>query len=299
MKKFLIKTLAFSFVFLICLIVFWSLVCSTRSVTLKLPNNENIVFLGNSHIECAINDSIVKNSFNFARSAERMEFVYNKLKLLKRYNSQLDTVIIGYDDGLMNNLNSNTFDAKLYHYYFYDTYTFEDLKNIIFKGTFEYIEPHFCQPFNWLKLVDISKSFYSSNISTADMDNLGGYLFLERDKLTEALNRQNKKHITLSKIEYDNVSIYFLNKIIDFSNLNNITVIFIHTPMHNKLNDDNYYNKYYLENYSNIKFYDFRNMHFPDSCFGDLDHLNYKGAKAFSEYLEKEVLHKNNYIKRQ
>ena len=38
-------------------------------------------------------------------------------------------------------------------------------------------------------------------------------------------------------------------------------------------------------------------MELPDSCFGDLDHLNYKGAKVFSEYLEKEVLHKNYYNK--
>ena len=52
-----------------------------------------------------------------------------------------------------------------------------------------------------------------------------------------------------------------------------------------------------IKNYSNIKFYDFKDMELPDSCFGDLDHLNYKGAKVFSEYLEKEILHKNNYKK--
>ena len=55
------------------------------------------------------------------------------------------------------------------------------------------------------------------------------------------------------------------------------------------------YERYYKQKYSHIKFYDFREMYLPDSCFGDLDHLNYKGAKVFSEFLEKEVLHKQNY----
>ena len=61
------------------------LICHTRMQTLKLPNNENIVFLGNSHIECDINDAIVANSFNFARSNDYLEQTYCKLKLLKKY----------------------------------------------------------------------------------------------------------------------------------------------------------------------------------------------------------------------
>ena len=36
-------------------------------------------------------------------------------------------------------------------------------------------------------------------------------------------------------------------------------------------------------------------MKLDDSCFGDKNHLNYKGARIFSEYLETEVIHKKNY----
>lgn len=66
--------------------------------------------------------------------------------------------------------------------------------------------------------------------------------------------------------------------------------------MHNRLiQNEVLYQKFYQENYSHIKFYDFRTLNLPDSCFRDLDHLNYKGAKIFSDFLEKEVLHKQNY----
>lgn len=119
-------------------------------------------------------------------------------------------------------------------------------------------------------------------------------MYLIRNKLQEDIKRRSNKKIR--KDRYDNLTIYFLNRIIEFCNENNITILFLYTPMHNKLiQNQKLYKQFYKENYNNIMFYDFRDMHFPDSCFGDLDHLNYKGAKVFSEYFEKEVLHKQNY----
>ncbi len=290
MRNFILKSLVFTVVVIICCISFWALVCSNRDQTLKLPNNCNIVFLGNSHIECAINDTIVKNSFNFARSAECMEYVYCKVKLLSRYNPQLDTIIIGCDNTLLTFKSSS---SNLYSPYYYDTYNLNDINVILKNDSIEYIEGHIAQPFNWLKLVNILPTFFYSNIDAHNLTDLGGYLYLQRDKLDEAIKRQNNN---IKKIQQSDAnSAHFLKKIEQFCKCNNITLIFLHTPMHSALNNDTFYKKFYKENYSNIKFYDFKDFHLPDSCYGDLDHLNYKGAKIFSEYLEKEVFHKNNY----
>ncbi|MEO9146704.1 MAG: hypothetical protein ABI237_14225 [Ginsengibacter sp.] len=41
--------------------------------------------------------------------------------------------------------------------------------------------------------------------------------------------------------------------------------------------------------FSNASFLDYSRMALPDSDFADLMHLNYRGAKTFSTYLNKVV----------
>ena len=294
MKKFLLKSIAFFVASLIVFIIFWKFICFNRNEILKLPNDCNIVFLGNSHIEYTIDDSILKNSFNFARSAERMEFIYCKIKLLKHYNTQLDTVVIGYDNVLLYKGADKDFNTNAYSPYYYDTYNFNDIIQIIRNSSFDYIISHFSWPFEWSKLVPIITQKADENLKTSNLTNIGGYKPLFRNKLIEDIKlKQNRvQHQT----SFDTLQLYFLNNVIEFCKKNNITIIFLCPPQHDKCHlDKTFYKEFYSKNYSNIKFYDFRDMHLPDSCFGDLDHLNYKGAKVFSEFLEKEVFHKNNY----
>ena len=295
MKKFILKSFVFCFVAIIGFFVFWAIICSNRHNTLKLPNNENIVFLGNSHIECAINDTILKNSFNFGRSEDKTEFIYSKVKLLKKYNPELDTIVIGYDNVLCYQSADSAFNSVLYSPYFFDTYNLATITNLITKSSFGYIESHITHPFNWFKLYQFGESTIKSKSNITDLTNLGGYLYLTRDKLKEDIKRRATIKIDKNR-SFDELSIYFLEETLKFCQENGMTVIFLCPPQHKKcFLDSTYYREYYFKNYNNIKYYDFKDMQLPDSCFGDLDHLNYKGAKVFSEYLEKEVFHKNNY----
>ena len=73
---------------------------------MRLPENCYTVFVGNSHIECAINDTILKNSFNFGRSAEQMEFIYCKVKLLKKYNvNRISLGVQSFQESTLKELN--------------------------------------------------------------------------------------------------------------------------------------------------------------------------------------------------
>ena len=274
--------------------LFWMLICSTRDKLMKLPNNEQIVFLGNSHIECAINDTIVKNSFNFARSAEQIEFIYSKVKLLDKYNPQIDTIIIGFDNCLVLQPKNISFANEMYNPYFYDTYNFKDILCILYYAPFDYIINHFTHTFNWDKLYQFMSSYISENSNINNISNIGSFLYLYRDKLEkDIILRGNRKH---NPISANKLCLYFLDQTIKYCDDNDLTLIFMCPPQHKKcFLDSVIYKQIYHENYSNIPFYDFRDLELPDSCFGDLDHLNYKGAKVFSEYIEKKVLHKQNY----
>ena len=284
MKRFLLQSLVFTFFTTICFIIFWLIVCSNRDKALKLPDNTNIVFLGNSHFSTGINDTIIQKSFNFARSADNLEHTYIKVKLLKKYNPNIDTIIISYDDNMMNNLD---FVSGMNSPIFYDFYSFRDIYSLFKFSNREYISEHIAYPFDWFKLLQI---FTSEKIT--DMTNIGGDSFLYQP-LNDSSMTQRKVY---TKDKFDDLSICFLDKIVNFCDKNNICLIFMYTPMHKKFIQNKYfYKQFYNNNYSQIKFYDFRNKYLADSCFRDLHHLNYKGAKVFSEFLEKEVLHKQNY----
>ena len=86
MKQFILKVFAFIATTILMFFLFWMLICSTREEVMRLPNNEQIVFFGNSHIETSINDTIVKNSFNIGQGGASPEQIYSKLKLIHRYN---------------------------------------------------------------------------------------------------------------------------------------------------------------------------------------------------------------------
>ena len=293
MKRFLLNTLIFIVITATCLAILGLIICSTRSQSFRLPNNENIVFLGNSHIECAVNDSIVKNSFNFARSNDYTEQIYIKLKLLKRYNSQIDTVIIGYDNVLL----SQDLDKPVLGIispYYYDQYTINDITEIIKQSSFKYVSSHFYEPFDSIKVGNVLPSLWGEKININNINNLGGYEYLARDKLQSHIELEQSSQIR--NLKFDNLSIYFLDKTLKFCEQYDITPIFLFTPHHksSKLDIHTYIN-YYNKNLKHIKYYDFREMELDDSCFGDKNHLNYKGARIFSEYLETEVIHKKNY----
>ena len=294
MKQFILKIFAFLIVLAFAFYLFWALTCYNRSSNMKLPTSERIVFLGNSHIECAINDTILKNSFNFGRSAEPMECIYSKTKLLQRYNPHLDTIIIGFDNYLLCYGSDKGIHPKLYSPYYFDTYTLTDLVQMTINGSFDFIVSHLYHPFHYLKLTDFIPSYIGTDCNIHDLNALGGFLYLYRDKLEIAIQRIEKSNNNIT--HYDSLACYFLDETIKFCKENDITVIFLLPPQHHKCPlDSTYYKHHYNRYYSDIPFYDFRDMALPDSCFGDLDHLNHKGAAVFSEYLERNVFHKNNY----
>ena len=64
-----------------------------------IDSDKNVLVLGNSHPECAINDSILPNYFNLAQSGSAYFYDYLKLREVVNHNPQIDTLIIGYSYG--------------------------------------------------------------------------------------------------------------------------------------------------------------------------------------------------------
>lgn len=81
----------------------------------------------------------------------------------------------------------------------------------------------------------------------------------------------------------------YLHKIVELCEQQHIKLYFINTPIYqiDKYWDTEDFYKKIKTMFGNVEFLDYGRLQFPDSCYGDIDHLNYKGAKQFSLYLEK------------
>ncbi len=101
------------------------------------------------------------------------------------------------------------------------------------------------------------------------------------------------------KISYYNLK--YLTKIITLCKNNNIRVILIRSPQHKKYSgysNEIKYQEIRKQYFPSIEYIDFSKFPLKNSEFGDLEHLNYKGAAKFSnwfnELLRMNFLEKNN-----
>ncbi len=284
-RKFLLKCLVFCFVAVTAALTLLAALNSLRPRMFDIGDADT-VYLGNSHIETAVNDSIVSGAVNFGRSAEVSEYIYCKIKLLNHYNPGLTTVVVGFDPNLMWHEGS---EHTLMHPTFIDMLTPRDWSMIISKGSYRDITHHLSRPFDVFKLLEYAKSILDKENGIKNSTGIGGFIYLKRDRLQRAIELSDKDSIE-APAEPNPVGAYFMDRIYDYCKGHGLRLIFLCPPQHKLSKSSRVFVDIASERYPDIKFLNFIDMPLPDSCFADLDHLNYRGAKTFSEFLETEII---------
>jgi hypothetical protein len=224
-------------------------------------------------------------------------YSYVKLKSLLKYNGQIKTVFLGFSplDLLWETeerwLFNNEFIIEKVTSYNY-LLSFSDKSVIIKNKPVPYLRGFIKSIFsNFKTFID---SFFIQNLNRKIM-NFGGYEFVTRDKLQE-----DKKMNTIIKQTFKEGPFQkeYLEKISLLCQENSIKLILLNTPKHAYLNKN--INKETIQNWLSVRelltrdsLLDLSTLSFPDSCYGDLTHLNYKGARIFSKYLNEELLLKS------
>ncbi len=256
---------------------------------LELGSETTTIILGDSHTECALDDEIIPNTENMSQSADCYLYSYVKLRELLRHNPQIDTVVLTYsyhnlaisqDEWLLDN---NTLVSKLNRYYFLmnsgeiahllgiNPRPLGGVMTTIFKTNIE-------------ALVEVLKGNF-----TLEYLNIGRYLYLDRNKLDESLKRLAEEPDKPDA--YSDIQKEYLVKIRALCVEQDKTLMLMKTPIHRALRDkhdvlkDAYY-QFYREHLGDITLLDYGQFAVPDSCYSDADHLNYKGARLFSNYIE-------------
>jgi len=265
---------------------------------LKIRDDIKIVFAGDSNVECAINDSLIPNSINIAQSGEAYMYSYVKIKSLLEYNDQINTIFLGFS---YLDLIKDTEERWL----FKDEFVIEKIRTynyllsnsekslIIKKNPKAYlIGTKECIISNFLSFL---KS-YSSEILKGKIINFGGYERVVLDKLQEdiKINAFSEQLFEKGLLQEE-----YLKRISFICQQKSIKLILINTPKHQYYSTR--FNKEIKNNWllvrnslSQDSLLDLSTLTMPDSCFYDMDHLNYKGAIIFSSYLNSKLQSKPN-----
>jgi hypothetical protein len=275
---------------------------------LKINDQIRIVFSGDSNIECSINDSLIIGSINIAQSGEAYLYSYAKLRALLNYNSQIDSVFIGFSyheilkdkEALV--LFDNSFiieKIKLFNYLLNKS----EKKLIITNKPLAYLKGFLQSIFN--NFIVFIKS-YTLKGSNDRILNFGGYSYLARNKLEEDIRLQaaiKKDPTTGTKAEKGLIQEKYLKLISQLCQQKSVKLILLNTPKHNYYS--NIINKEIKDNWLSFRkslsqdsLLDLSSFHLPDSCFSDITHLNYVGARIFSNYLNEQIHLKSDTLLR-
>lgn len=162
-----------------------------KSELLKVSEDIHIIFAGDSHVECSVNDDLIANSINIAQSGEAYLYSFAKIKSMIEYKDKITTVFIGYSYGdLLKDKETKWLFEDAFVIEFVKTYNYllsEYDKSIIFRNN----------PKAYLKglirsvyenCLSFMQSFFNDSNDKSKIKNYGGYLFLVRDKLQEDIN---------------------------------------------------------------------------------------------------------------
>ena len=297
MTKFILKTVIFVFVFVVILLLLLKLseamIAWRAAEMFGLGRRVHIVFAGDSNVECAINDSLIPGSVNIASSSEAYLYTYVKLRAILKNNPQISTVFLGYSVHSL----GRSVDRK----YLYDSgnlaYRLPFLSHLMEREEKSLLwrnNPKTC----FLAIFAIIKQNFSTAIVDARVfgRNLpyGGYLYLKRDKLDEG---KRLFAVDPNPLKKSDAQVRYLMKIAQICREYSVKLILLDTPKH----------PFYCARITGIakaqwidvahglspaEIMDCSQYELPDTCYGDLTHLNDQGAALFSisEVLTRRVM---------
>lgn len=290
-RRFIVRSLIFT-ILAIAVVAGVAAALSMANASIYDMRGAHILFLGNSHIETAVNpDSLGSEVRNFARSAEVAEYAYAKLRLAHRYNPALDTVYFGLDNQMIYHDGAEFIQ---FHPSFYSALTLQDYAAVARYGDFGCVTHHLSHPF------DIGKSFeyimlgMSPDWDMRDSRSVGGYLEIRRYNLHKAM-AQREKDAALAPGAGDEsrIALYFIDRMYEYCTDNDIALIFLVTPQHRLTPyDKENYRHVMSSRYPDVPAIDLMDAAMRDSCYSDLHHLNVRGAAAFSRFLRDSVMHR-------
>jgi hypothetical protein len=280
-------------------------------VVFQLTPKSRYIILGHSQPECAYNDSLIPEFKNLAQSGESYYYTYFKTKKILEQNKNIETVFIEFTNNQISSIMDEwTWSDKhiSYRYPLYSSFMGIDDRFILIQKN----------PTSFLNAVSFSLKYRCKRIRNNDnnyIKDIGGYQFLVRDKtdsLLNTINLQGSDHGNfINATGTSEINLLYLDKIIELCKIHNKKIFLIRSPQHSKsgnYKNESEYRRILLNRLGDLEYLDFSKVPMENYEFGDLEHLNYRGARKYSNWFaqliknglltkENKQLYINNCIK--
>jgi hypothetical protein len=244
----------------------------TKRITQKnmLISKNQVLICGNSHPECAINDSLLPTRIvNISNSGEHLFYTCNNVQeILKQKNNKI--VIIEFTNNSISTARW-LFSDQFFHMNFKKNFSsLKSSDHLIF------------MKMNPLKYIKSIFSITPNQIYRSYVNITGGYLFLNKVKNK---NENEKKELELFSLKTENIGYQRLNCLIQKNK--STFFILIRTPMHREYQgrkNEGVFQKCLsqLRKNKNCRMIDFDKLYLDDKYFADDEHLNFVGARFFT-----------------
>ena len=293
--KSLFKHNLFRQIFIVIIVIFFLLVLFLFATTFKAKSfqiDETVeeIFVGDSHVRYAVDDSLLINSLNMGNSSESTYFSYFKLKQILKSNPNITTIYLGFS---YHNISG-----------YYDQYTFGRYSREIAPNYF-FILPIWEQlkmiEWNLKRFLHFKFSLLKSGVMTLVNQNTfqGGFdnphrNVAAREKIMN--ERLDFQYYTDGKINpFSNLNLTYFDKIVTLCHSQKVQLIILNTPLHSYYRSKipaKYANKYNsLVSSKNVIVMDLSQLDLPDYCFQpDGDLLSKEGSiKTTEEIIRKKL----------
>lgn len=246
-------------------------------------NHSNILVIGDSHLQCAIDPSVFPDAINICQNSEPLVLTYWKLKRIYQEYCP-DTILVGLSPHNISTFNDLKFqDPYWAKEMFKRSYSIEEFSSIDKQISVDYYD------FYYTVLAQIGL-FPRNNYSGF----IGNFNMLEGSDLSDSCEAINR-HFFYKGVRQtvSSTSISHIDSIIDLCHTYEVTPIFVSSPV-----DKSYRNlipKEFINNMEQVKKHlesrgllciDMLNHQYPKSYYFNSDHLNQQGAKEFTNRLK-------------
>lgn len=291
MKNFIKKITIFFLILLLLIIVpfvYLNIYHSLFFNQFNLSKSINVIFIGDSQIQTAINDELINNSINISSSAESYYFSYYKLQKYLIQNSQIKRIYLGFSYHNLSNYYDDFITGKQSGYisssHFFILPIEERVNCLIWNSK---------TPFFYLKKI------FRAEIAKVFTDHGVGY---SNNFVNTCASEQSMNKKLLSQFynngklnDFSDINLDYLNRIVALCKTKKIELIFLTTPLHSYFRDnvpDVYRHKYAeIIKSEKIKLIDLSTLPLSDDDFiPDGVHVSQKGAVVTSEQIIKNEL---------
>ncbi|KAA0989880.1 hypothetical protein [Dyadobacter aurulentus] len=250
----------------------------------KVNSNIDKIVIGHSHPECAYNDTIITNCKNMASSGTSYFYNYYTLKPLINNNSNIKSIFIEFTNNQVDSIMTDWIWGDKYLPFKYQLYgSFIDsagLSLLLDKnpvGLVSGIKKNLRQ-----NITIIATSNYSY------VANRGSYRYLIKNDVNKEIKKLSTNTNTATTgMHTSEYNLNYLKKIIEFCESKKVKVYLVRSPIHKRhpmVSNEKLFQKVLKTRFDHVDFLDFKDFPVANSEFGDLGHLNFRGARRFSTW---------------